>query len=280
MKSLFKTMKNYKKYIVLSLVYLLIMIICMFLETNILTLLFHFFSNNTYRDKIMNIYNDYNLIACFIKLIYNLFSNFEWSIDYIIIWSTNIFQFSLPFVAILGFLWEEESKKSHNMMISIKCATKMASSTFIAYIIFYLLVIIICRGHFSTYISRSFLCDIFGKSFYYNHAYVYYLIDGFVKFFLMTFIYSYCGSLMSVSLNNESKIYFCYYLPIIYFCFSIISTLLVYVIGDISMYLSPLTIMIAGSYFNISTPIIILVNFIPALICSLIYHMKMSKLIN
>lgn len=274
-----------KKYIYLILTYIFIMFFCTFLDTNVVKIISKYFSNETFKNEIMIIYNNFNFISCLFEIVVDIIKNYEWNFDYIIIWSTNIFQISLPFLAIFGFFNYKNCKNNDKLSfkkLAKKDSIKAAICVFIAYLIFFLLIIIICQGKHSTYITRQFLSDILGDKFYFNHIYLYYLIDGFIKYFIMSYIYIYSGSLLSYTFNDiiNNKNVLCYYFIIIYFFLSIVSTILVYIIGDMAIYSGPHSIMIAGTFLNISSLIMFAVNLLPLIISCILFYKKGRKEIN
>lgn len=251
------------------------MFICAILNTNIIKVIYEYASNETFKNDMMSTYSNFNFTSCFFEVMIDTLKNYEWNFDYIIIWATNIFQISLPFLAIFGYMNNKyfyKSDKNKFKMFAKKESFKMSVSIFSAYLFFFILIIIICKGRLSTYITREFLIDIFGEKFYFNHTYLYYLIDGFIKYFIMSYIYVYSGSLLSYAFNGIKKN--CYYFIIIYFSLSIVSTLLEYLIGDIAIYLGPHSIMIAGSFLKISSVTMIIVNLLPLIISSILFHRK------
>jgi len=271
-----KQIKENKKYEFIFLIYIFLMFICIIFDSNILYIIYKYISDMEYRNNIMDFYNVYDFMKCLIKFLFDTISNLEWHFDYIVIWGTNIFQISLPFLAVVGFSKFKTKYTKKIKRDAIIEAIKISTATFLAYLLFFTIVIIICKGKCSTYITREFLIDIFGKSFYFEHIYLYYIIDGFIRFFFMSFIYAYSGGLLSLSYNKKSEIknLVCYYFITIYFALSIISTILIYTIGNAAIYFGPQTIMIAGTYFNINSILIIAINLIPLVICLTIFHIR------
>lgn len=268
-------MRNKNIFLIIFCLIFFLMIISAVYEIGIFDSIYNYIIDVKFREKTMNLYNNYNYIDCLLRTVLEKWNDFEWNFDYIIIWSTNIFQIVLPFFTILGsVLWTQQKKEINKRDIYV-ASLKMSASIFLAYAVFYILIIIICHGNYSDYITRELFLDLLGDSFYSDHIYLYYFLDGVVRFLFAPFIYISSGMYLSASFKN--KIWLHYYVVILYFYLSMISILLSYIIDSTFIYLNPMSIILFGSYTYVSTPLLLLVNIIPLKVSQYIYTKKQVK---
>lgn len=83
---------------------------------------------------------------------------------------------------------------------------KTAFSVYIAYLVFFVFIIFIIQPLESTDLTRYFLTDIFGESFYLNQQKLYYLIEGTIRFFFIPYIYSFLGTVCAYIFKNKRDI--------------------------------------------------------------------------
>lgn len=260
-----KKLNNNKIYIVIFIFCLAIMLISMLSETNIFYIIKEYISSNEYRENYANnadipIDFDINLMNI-IK--FNL-SNYHWTYDYILIWGTNIFQLLLPVLAsISAVLFYTKNQSINKLVINKKrsyksfifkeafiCSLKTSISIFLAYIIFYIIAVMISDGALNKSINRSFLSDILGTEFYYKYTQIYYLLDGFIRLFLIPLVYSFFACSMSLFCKNYKQVFL---LPIILYFGLVLISLSIRNITKIGMYISPLLVMVPNEYFNINS---------------------------
>lgn len=80
------------------------------------------------------------------------------------------------------------------MIHSLKISAKIALSIFLAFLVYFLFGAFICEVSTVEELIRpwrSLFTDWFGLSFYENHRYLYYFIEGVIKYFVMTFVFSF-----------------------------------------------------------------------------------------
>lgn len=248
------------------------MFLTVIMETDIFRLFYEFLLKQSYRDKVMNIYNDYNFITCLGKLLKEAWVSFNWSFDYVNIWGTNIFQIVPPFLAIVSAISYTNIKQQYDIKIMVNHSCKISLSVFIGYCLFYSLMSILSQHVYSPTIIRSLFIDILGEKFYFNHIYIYYLLDGSIRFFVIPFIYSLSGNLLiSTLLDNKKCVYFIIFY---YFIGTFICNVLTYLIGPFGIYLNPTTIMISGAYTHINTILLLMTSFIPLIISVVLYKIN------
>lgn len=220
------------------------------LETDIIKIFSCYFNNVNYNSIALN--------SSLIENIKWLLNSFEWKFDYIIIWTTNIFQLILPIFYIIGCIIYFNINKNSNIKKIMNFAFKTALSIFTSYIFFYLIIVIICKCEHTDYITRNLFLDIFGANFYYSHTFIYYILDGLVRFLIVPFIYFSSSILLTSKIKNKSIGY--YYILISYMFLSLLSNGLCHLLGDAFKYLNPAAIIISGSYTEISTVFLLLIN--------------------
>lgn len=204
--------------------------------------------------------------------------------DYNMIFSFQIFQLFPPLYASLSayFFYKKYHtisqfvfyRKNDYFIEVIKNITinsfKLAISVFLVFLTFYLYLYFISDGAFALDINnpddfpKSFLLDIFGDSFYSKKIYLYYLIDGFFKYFLVTFSFGMFGQSMVLLINNIKTVIV---IPFIYFYgLTVLGFALEPFIKNYSIYISPSTIMANSDYTYIKSPLLIFMSLIPLIL--------------
>lgn len=264
MKKIF--IKN-KLYIYVAIITFIIMLITALNDTGLFYNVFKFITDKNFRTNFTlaesNIRYDISLFGVITKIL----TDYEWTYDVMNIWALNIFQILLPIFSALACLYYYQKRntiykfaiyKSDNYFKSlIKYITsdslKMSTSAFIGYLIFLLLSLLISNGNINYTISRTFLLDILGSNFYTEYPVIYYLLSGFIKLFLVNFIYiMFSLSIVELFAIKNNKLAFLN--PLIwYYTMVLIASILSNNINENFVYLSPALIMISDSYNNIDT---------------------------
>lgn len=219
------------------------------------------------------------------EVIKHVLSTYPWQFDVSIIFGTEIFQLVIPLLATVSgvtfyinresilqmkYYRINESYRTNLCKYIIKESLFMSISIFTAYMVFYLLIYFLSNNHFNMTVTRDFLKDILGTRFYANNPYLYYFIEGLVKFLFIPFIYSFFSCSTVLVLNNRKKIILAPNLY--YFGLSVIGFGLTYIIGAYSLYINPSSIMVVGSLNEINSVLIIFTSMVPFFIaCILIY---------
>ena len=260
-------LKKYKLYITILFSCLLIMILFTINETNIIYILKNFLSNVEYRENFALAESTIKENLNVFEVIQLVFSEYKWTYDYMTIWGTNIFQVLIPCLsAITGLLFFNKMHTIYKIALyrsqekntfkfftkeAKKDSRKMAFSIFLSYLTFSFICLFISKGARNLSISRELFLDLLGDRFYYNHTYIYYLLEGFIRFYIVPFIYSMFSCALSLMYNNKKQVFFA---PIVYyFGLTLFSLALQYIIGNFAIYINPTTIMVSGSYENINT---------------------------
>lgn len=256
------------KYLRMSFVICLIFILCLLLDTNIMSNFYYYLTNSNYSTNVMM---DYGLgyFSTLIELLKNLFLNYEWYFDYILVWSGNIYQLLLPFVSVLlTYIYF----KDNSMRTVFKYSINQSFFIFLGYLMFLIFVFLITGGKLSNYMSREFFLDILGDSFLTNHYVIYYFLDGMNKFFITTFLFTII-CINFASLFKEKYILYFYYI-FLYFFLYYISQILEVLFSKIFIYLNPSLLLTSGAYENIST---VLCYLFPGILYFISYYLKRKK---
>ena len=143
-------------------------------------------------------------------------------------------------------------------------AGKMALAFFAAYLLYYVFVYHISNQPFMDYAGRELLLDILGDSFYDAHTYLYYLLDGMVRFLFMPFVYAFLSCTLAVVCKSEKQVFLLS--NIYYYGMTIVGFATYMSLGNVSLYLNPSVIMASGSYNDINTWLLLLNNSVPVLL--------------
>lgn len=259
--------KKYKFYMIILVLVALIMIYEFLVEDNFFHLVFSYFTE----DNFIASYNENlsigekaitNLSDLIInKLFYDPYLEF----DYTIIFGTRIFQILIPFLAVLSgiryykkfytlekyMFYRVKNIKKYIIKSFIKKSFFMSTSIFMGFVLFYFLILILSKGKLMEDMTSSLFVDIFGKSFYNDHTYLYYMLEGFVRFFIVPFVLSFL-SLTTVLIFKRRKTIFMV-MPLCYFGLAIFSFILSNYFWNIHMYFSPSSIMASGSFIDVNT---------------------------
>lgn len=263
-----------KTYIYLFLFILSIFFLSLLFETKIFYVAYRYVFNENYRQEIMNIYHYPHLKNIFL-LMRDWWGNFEWKFDYILVWSTNIFQLLFPIFSIIGSILYFSKKGEENVKSIFSFSFKLSFTIFCAYFVFFIFIFFITNGNCTNYITRTLFLDLLGESFYNNHIYLYYLMNGSICFHFIPFIYIASGIFVSSLFKNKIQVYI--YFILIYLFLSINVGVLVDLFGDNFLYLDPSSIILAGSYQSVSTPFLLFLNIM--ILNGSLYFYKRKKIV-
>lgn len=262
-----------KTYIYLFLSILGIFFFSLLFEMGIFYAAYRYVFSENYRQEIMNIY-PYSHLKNIFLLMRDWWINFEWKFDYIMIWSTNIFQLIFPLFSVVGSILYFVQKREENIKLIFSFSLKVSLSIFSAYLVFFSFIFFITNGNYTNYITRTLFLDLFGQDFYKYHIYLYYLINGGICFLFIPFIYIASGVLVSSLFKNKIQVY--YYFIILYLFLVVNVGNLIDLFGDQFLYLDPSSILLAGSYESVSTPLLLFLNLI-ILNSSVYFYRKRRK---
>lgn len=253
------------------------MLIRLIIEPNYLN---HFFVNND--NPALR-----NVSPTLINFINYLCTNSYCSFDELVVFGTAFFQVILPLVSVVAgidfykyyhslfpmqIIKEENYKKHIIKCISFK-SFKLALSVFFAYFLFIIIVQIISDPSIDVGGRRSFLLDIFGNNLY-HYKFLYYFLEGSIRFFMMPFVYSFLIQSTVLYFQNIKEVVAT---PIVYYY---LLTLIGYGCAvfknNIYIYLSPAAMMANGAFMNINSLLLIFTNSFPLFIGLILMYRKFS----
>lgn len=284
-----KFLKNNKTYIFIFLVCFFIMMLSALRQTNIFEIVCKFIFDSDYRENFTLAESNIKTSISLFDVIKQVLINYSWKFDYLLIFGTNLFQVLLPcIVSICGVMFFNNYNTIYNFSIyrgtkykyfikrSIRNESlKMALSVFLSFMLYYLIMLLLTHGSLSSYMGRTLFLDILGENFYNNFTYLYYIMDGLVRFFLIPFIYSYLSCFLAIYLKTQKQVFFCS--NIYYYGLSIVGFGLYYLIGDLAIYINPSVIMASGTYNNVNTILLFLIHLIPLFVCYFILKRNSSN---
>lgn len=264
------------------------MMICALNECNIFYIVSSFIFNESYRENFTLSYSRVKWDISLFEVIKRTLTEYRWKFDYLIVFGTNLFQIFLPCLAAAAGLifyghfrsidkmkWFRVKSYKQSLLKEISdYSLKMAGALFLAYMLFFLFLLIVARGNMYGDMGRTLLLDILGNSFYARHTYLYYVLDGLVRFFLMPYIYAFLSCTIAVQARSQKQVFLLSNLY--YYGLSIVGFSLYYSLGEYALYLNPSVIMASGSYNDVNTLLLVLLNIVP-LVFSLLYLLLRQK---
>ncbi len=183
---------------------------------------------------------------------------FRYKMEYFLIESYQIFEVITPLLAsfaVYHFMIEKEGL-FQNAYVRVRSYRRfilrsVLSHTVIAGVVVYLgFLCCICLGlvfnnpETSDFASRTLFADIFGADFYKNYMYLYYLLEGFIKYFVAIAVYGLATIVISLYVQKK---YIAVFIPSAYFIlFTLIFSLMEQFDITVS-YLSPSYFIYASS---------------------------------
>ena len=266
-----------RTYIIIGILCFIFMVYTVLQRQNILTIIFKYIFDVNYRtdfapDRVIE------GVMTIPRMIIFVIKDSYWSFDSAIVDGTSLFQLIIPFLGVIGgimfyrkhtsiatyeFYRVNDYRKTILQDILLVSA-KIACSIFIGYVAYLTFVnfLIGKNPHISG--ERDFLVDIFGKSFYSNSIYIYFLIEGWFQFFLVPFVYAVLSSSICLIAKSEKQVIF--YPCLYYFGLSALGFGLTYIIGINAFYFNPTIIMASGDYIDINSLLLIFIACIPLII--------------
>lgn len=199
--------------------------------------------------------------------------------DEIVAFGLKYFQIIIPLFAVVPAIeFYRYFHSVHQMQISkenhyrkyifsqiIGNSVKLALSVFCAYFIFLLVVQLISDPTINENdVAKFFLLDIFGEQFILKYKFLYYFVEGSIRFFLIPFVYSCLAQSAVVCFDHlkevvATPIVYYYLLTFIGYGFAVFR-------NNLYIYFSPAVIMSNGSFTNFNSLLLLIVNMIPLVI--------------
>lgn len=179
---------------------------------------------------------------------------------YMIFGSINM-QLIIPIIATLatynlfvekqGLLFHKcyrENNYKKTILKTIFCyALIISCAIFLAFLLYYIIGFVF-PINYDLNLQREVFKDIFGSDFFNNYRYLYYFLEGILKYFIIPFIYSLFGLIVALLANKK---YMSIVIPSAYYLvFTVIFQALPF---ETSIYFAPNIIMGAGSMVDPST---------------------------
>lgn len=195
--------------------------------------------------------------------------------DYDIVWSTRIFQIIIPLFSIICgidfykkyhtiYKFSSHKNKSYPKLLVKKImgnACLLSACLYTAYFVFLIAMFIVSNGHVSGQLVRELFLDWFGEKFYLGNEVIYFLVEGFLRFFIIPFVYS-CFAQSCVLVFKHLKHVIA--VPLLYYYgLTAVGFALLNYYPNFALYINPVIIMASGDHTGINTCFIILSNLMP-----------------
>ena len=269
--------KNNKKYLFIFIACLLIMVVAIIPQYNLAHIVGKYLFNpgHYFKNTDHFVPKDHHNIF---EIISGIFRSTPAVFDYILVFSTVDFQFLLPFLPVLGCisfyshynrimkftLIKKRSFKRELYKTILRNALKLSIAVFLAYLCIYLIVISISWMPTNSNEPTAFLTDLLSNSFYFKHTYVYFLLEGFIRFFYMPFVYA---MLVQAAVLVFASFRDVFLTSVVYFFgLSTIAYGIYYLSPIVAIHINPAVIMASGDYADINSIVMILINSIPLFI--------------
>lgn len=196
--------------------------------------------------------------------------------DVSLIFGTMWFQIIIPlFATISGIVFYQHynsimqmstvrEKKSYRVMMLkhiLFNSLKLAGTIFAAYLVFMIIMKCISMPGEHGADERSLFADLLESGFYLKHTALYFILEGFVRFFLIPFAYASLAQSVVLLGRNLKEVVAA---PILYYYgLAAIGYALVSIAPVAAIYINPSVIMASGSYDGFHSLVLILINLIP-----------------
>ena len=294
------TLKRNWKYILILLICLIIMIVNFFSNTNMSWILkeaifnpeyrVEWFANPEYQANYVRINGSMAGFDEMSKSVFTIFKdviyNAQFSFDVSVIFSTIWFQIIIPLFTVVSgiefyksfhsiFQLRLHNKKRYRETIIKEImlnALKLAGAIFVAYFIFLIFAYFAENSGKLGADGRSLFSDLLGNEFYINHTFIYFVLEGLVRFFIVPFVYATLSQSV-VLLGKDLKEVIA--APILYYYgLSAVGFALYLLVPSIAIYLNPSLIMASGSYEGYNSLLMIAINSLPLVIAFIIIFVR------
>lgn len=269
------------KFFALFIICLMIMLYGMLGEKNFFWILKESIFNPEYRANFF-LYNETTVGMVIEPTVFNIMktviSNMQFTFDTSVIFGTMWFQIIIPLFATISGI---EFYQIYNSNLKLKIIRKESYRTvilkeilfnslklggiiFVAYLIFISFVYFISTPGSLGSSERTLFSDLIGNNLYLNHTFIYFIMEGIVRFFMIPFAYatlSQSFSLFSKSLKEVIAAPILYYYGLSAFGFAFAM-----VLPQLAIYINPSVIMASGSYDQFNSIVLIFINMLPLLI--------------
>lgn len=286
-------MKNKKIYLIIFLIVFGIGVWDYLNNLNLINILTKFIFDSQYRQNFGTAEGGQR-VESLLGVIYSvLFDEFSMiGFDHFMIFSTFNHQIFLPlivsFICISYYRYHNTIQKfsllkrnSINMKNiylkeGLKKSLMIAASCFLVFSALYIFVFFMTGGKLSrSDLYRELLIDLLQLNFYERHTYVYYYLDGIIRFGFVPLVYAFFACGISLYAKNEKQAFL--YSNSFYYLVSSISFFLALFILKVAMYLNPSTIMTSSSYHDVKTLLLFPIHLIAILISYYLLERKWKR---
>lgn len=267
--------KKNRTLIIIGLICLLFLFFEAFQMSSIFDFSINYIFDPSFKDSVIATNNTTSFLTSLSLIIKN---NFQW-FDMSIVMGSRLIQLYVAPLAALGALafgdyynnmgamemYRADNRKKYIAKKTVSYALKFALCTFIAFMIYY----IFCACLYNPEVNwdpliRTLFTDILGKQFVNDHMFIYYMLDGFVSYFFVPFVWCWFGNIITVLIKKK----FTSFIIVngLYFVTTAIAIPLG-MVNHIALYASPVTLLSSGSYSGISTIGCFMYYFILIFVC-------------
>lgn len=282
-----------KKYIYISVIVFLVMFLMLINDTNFFSQLFRAITDSSFRAHFfLDLENPdawsikptiWNFIVYFIQ--HEMF----WGFDYGVIMPKSIFQVLIPIFSVVGAIdfyryknslgkldfYRQKKSKKHMYSKMSKYAIKVSVALFVSYIVYLIFVYMTALPGHTGSIQRSFLEDVLPTGFYNKHMFLYFVIEGWLQFFLIPYVYTMFAEACSFIVNDIKMVIAS---PLVYYyALAAFGSALYAFSPMLSIYFNPTVIMAPGSFTQYNSILMILINMIPLFLALIIMRVKYEK---
>lgn len=207
------------------------------------------------------------------RLIWVVLTNFRYQFDVSVIFGTALFSIFLPIFSMIctydfyryyhsiytSAAYRKKGYRSDLNHTMHHKALKMAGTLFLSYFVYMCIVQAVTTApNGAPY--RSLLHEIFNDRFYGDHTFIYFFVEGLIRFFWMPYIYCRMGE-ASVLYETDWKI--TVFMPALYYYgLTAAGMALSNILPELNIYLSPAVLMANGD-FEFNSFLLLAVNAIP-----------------
>ncbi|MEG0276387.1 MAG: hypothetical protein RR630_05100 [Coprobacillus sp.] len=266
--------KDKKIYIVIFAVCLLIIAYSVMNDANLFYIVKNFIFNSEYRNAPYLAQDNFFPDMSIFEVIVQVFKNYYWEFDVTLIFGTNLFQIITPLIcSFIGIKFYTYLKtilqmkfyrhSSYNKTLLKEILSKSfytAISFFCAYLVFYFISLTMSQGRLNGSVSRDLFASILGYDLSQSQPYLYYIIEGFIRFFMVPFVYTFFSCSLCLVSNNQKTVLFI--TNMYYYGLSALAFGLFYITQN-AIYINPSSIMVIGSFNGLNSLLLILIGSIP-----------------
>lgn len=219
-----------------------------------------------------------NIEPTVFNIMKSVISNMQFTFDVSVIFGTMWFQIIIPlFATISGVAFYQIYNSNLKLKIIRKerykqtilkeilfNSLKLGSVIFAAYLVFISCAYLISTPGSLGSSERTLFSDLIGNGLFLNHTFLYFIMEGIVRFFMIPFAYATLSQSFALFDKSLKEVIAA---PILYYYgLSAIGFAMAMVVPQLAIYINPSVIMANGSYEQFNSIVLILINMLPLLI--------------